>query len=347
LWLSNYYDLNVNLDGKSILVTGGTGSFGQRFVKTVLERYNVKRLVIYSRDELKQYEMQQKFPTAKHPALRYFIGDVRDENRLEMAMRNIDIVVHTAALKHVPAAEYNPTECIRTNIYGAENIVRAALSNKVKQVIALSTDKAVNPINLYGASKLAGDKVFVAANNLAGANSTIFSVVRYGNVVGSRGSVIPFFRNLIAEGADHLPITDPEMTRFWVTLQQGVDFVISNLRYMKGGEIFVPKMPSMTVVDLAKYIAPNLPQKIVGIRPGEKLHEMMISQDDAGSTYDLGDRYVIEPTYVYWRPHDIEKVSTQHKNAAHVGKGFNYASNINEDWLDNERLDILLAEPNT
>jgi len=347
LWLSDYYDLNVNLDGKSILVTGGTGSFGQRFIKTVLEHYKIKRLVIFSRDELKQYEMQQKFPTTIYPCLRYFIGDVRDENRLDMAMRDIDIVVHTAALKHVPAAEYNPTECIRTNIYGAENVVRAALANKVEKVIALSTDKAVNPINLYGASKLAGDKVFVAANNLAGANNTIFSVVRYGNVVGSRGSVVPFFRKLVAEGAEHLPITDDEMTRFWVTLQQGVDFVISNLRYMKGGEIFIPKMPSMTVVDLAKYIAPDLPQKVIGIRPGEKLHEIMISEDDAGSTYDLGDRFIIEPTYVYWRPHDVEQMSTQHKDAKPVGKGFKYTSNINDDWLDKERLDVLLAEPTT
>lgn len=347
LWLSNYYDLNVNLDGKSILVTGGTGSFGQRFVKTVLERYKIKRLVIFSRDELKQYEMQQKFSTQDYSALRYFIGDVRDEERLKMAMRDIDIVIHAAALKHVPVAEYNPSECIRTNINGAENIVSAAIANNVPQVIALSTDKAVNPINLYGASKLAADKVFVAANNLSGSNGTKFSVVRYGNVVGSRGSVVPFFRKLIADGADFLPITDPEMTRFWVTLQQGVDFVISNLRYMKGGEIFVPKMPSMKVVDMATYLAPDLPQKVVGIRPGEKLHEMMISEDDAGSSFDIGDRFVIEPTYVFWRKDDINNGISQHEGATKVNKGFRYASNVNDDWMDGKRLEEMLAEPKT
>jgi UDP-N-acetylglucosamine 4,6-dehydratase len=347
VWLSNYYDLNVNLDGKSILITGGTGSFGQRFVKTILERFNIKRLVIFSRDELKQYEMQQKFSPAEYPCLRYFIGDVRDEERLKMATRNIDIIIHAAALKHVPVAEYNPSECIRTNVNGAENIVTAAIENNVPQVIALSTDKAVNPINLYGASKLAADKIFVAANNLSGANGTKFAVVRYGNVVGSRGSVIPFFKKLIAEGATELPITDPEMTRFWVTLQQGVDFVISNLRFMKGGEIFVPKMASMKVTDLATYIAPDLPQKVIGTRPGEKLHEMMISEDDAGSTFDIGDRFVIEPTYVYWRKDDVARASSEHSDAKLVDRGFRYASNINDDWLDHKRLDEMLAEPKT
>lgn len=347
MWLSNYYDLNVNLNGKSVLVTGGTGSFGQRFVKTVLERYNLKRLIIFSRDELKQFEMQQQFSTQDYPCLRYFIGDVRDEARLKMATRGVDIIVHAAALKHVPVAEYNPSECIRTNINGAENIVSAAIENNVAQVLALSTDKAVNPINLYGASKLAADKIFVAANNLSGAKGTTFSVVRYGNVVGSRGSVIPFFRKLVAEGADHLPITDPEMTRFWITLQQGVDFVISNLRYMKGGEIFVPKMSSMTVVDIANYIAPDLPQKVIGIRPGEKLHEIMISEDDAGSTFDIGDRYVIEPTYVFWRKDKLDEASSQHDDATLVPKGFKYASNLNDDWMDHSKLDKMLAEPKT
>ncbi len=344
MWLSKYYDLNVNLDGKSILVTGGTGSFGQRFVKTVLERYKIKRLVIFSRDELKQFEMQQNFSTSEYPCLRYFIGDVRDEERLRMAMRGIDIVVHAAALKHVPVAEYNPSECIRTNVNGAENVVSAAIANEVPQVIALSTDKAVNPINLYGASKLAADKIFVAANNLSGATGTKFSIVRYGNVVGSRGSVVPFFRKLIADGAEFLPITDAEMTRFWVTLQEGVDFVISNLRFMKGGEIFVPKMASMSVVDMASSIAPELPQKIIGIRPGEKLHEMMISEDDASSSYDIGDRYVIEPTYVYWRTNEEGSL---HDNAVKVDKGFRYASNINDDWMDDERLKKMLEEPTT
>lgn len=349
MWLSNYYDLNVNLDGKSILVTGGTGSFGKRFVKTVLERYNLKRLVIFSRDELKQFEMQQQFPTNVHPCLRYFIGDVRDESRLEMAMKDIDIVVHAAALKHVPAAEYNPTECIKTNVNGAENVVRAALANDVAHVLALSTDKAVNPINLYGASKLAADKIFVAANNLAGTNGTVFSVVRYGNVVGSRGSVLPFFKKLMDDGSDHLPITDPEMTRFWITLQQGVDFVISNFRFMKGGEIFVPKMPSMAIVDMAKFVAPKLPHKIVGIRPGEKLHEIMISEDDAPYTDDLGDRFVVKPCFSFWgeRGGLSEDVQALYKNAAVVEKGFRYASNINDDWLDNDRLSTLLSEPTT
>ncbi|SCA57867.1 UDP-N-acetylglucosamine 4,6-dehydratase (inverting) [Candidatus Terasakiella magnetica] len=349
MWLSNYYDLNVNLDGKSILVTGGTGSFGKRFVKTVLERYKLKRLVIFSRDELKQFEMQQQFSTTEYPCMRYFIGDVRDETRLEMAMKDIDIVIHAAALKHVPVAEYNPTECIRTNVNGAENVVRAALANDVKHVLALSTDKAVNPINLYGASKLAADKIFVAANNLSGTDGTVFSVVRYGNVVGSRGSVLPFFKKLVAEGTDHLPITDPDMTRFWITLQQGVDFVISNLRYMRGGEIFVPKMPSMKITEMATYIAPELPQKVIGIRPGEKLHEMMVSEDDAPYTDDLGDRYVVKPAFSFWSEREAgsKEIAQIYNDAVAAQKGFRYASNINDDWLDNDRLDLLLKEPAT
>ncbi|MEQ8195895.1 MAG: UDP-N-acetylglucosamine 4,6-dehydratase (inverting), partial [Rhodospirillales bacterium] len=271
MWLSNFYDLSINLKGQSILVTGGTGSFGKAFVKTVLERYDVRKLIIFSRDELKQFEMQQTLSPDKYPCLRYFIGDIRDQARLAMAMRDVDIVVHAAALKHVPVAEYNPTECIHTNVTGAENVMQCALQNKVKTVLALSTDKAVNPINLYGASKLASDKIFVAANNLSGDQGTRFAVVRYGNVVGSRGSVIPFFQRLVNEGAKSLPITDPRMTRFWITLQQGVDFVISCLDIMNGGEIFTPKIPSMKMTDLAKALAPDLPHDIVGIRPGEKL----------------------------------------------------------------------------
>jgi UDP-N-acetylglucosamine 4,6-dehydratase len=250
---------------KSILITGGTGSFGKRYIQTLLERYRPKRLVVYSRDELKQYEMEQKF---HQDCMRYFIGDVRDRDRLIQAMNGVDFVIHAAALKQVPAAEYNPMECIKTNIYGAENVIQAALANNVEKVIALSTDKAANPINLYGATKLASDKLFAAGNNIVGGHRTRFSVVRYGNVVGSRGSVVPFFKQRIADGSDHLPITDARMTRFWITLQQGVDFVLKNFERMHGGEIFVPKIPSVRVVDLARAMAPNLPHRIIGIRPG-------------------------------------------------------------------------------
>src|ERR1700760_3803132 len=259
----------LDLNDKSVMVTGGTGSFGKHFVKTVIERYKPRRLVIFSRDELKQYEMQQLFPMEQHPFMRYFIGDVRDRDRLELAMRDIDYVVHAAALKQVPAAEYNPFECIRTNVMGAENVVSAALARNVRKVVALSTDKAANPVNLYGASKLASDKIFVAANNLSGADGPRFSVVRYGNVFGSRGSVVRFFRKLVADGSDHLPITDPRMTRFWITLTQGVNFVLSSMEMTQGGEIFVPKIPSTTIPQLADLICPKMGQKIVGIRPGE------------------------------------------------------------------------------
>lgn len=326
-----------DLDGKSILVTGGTGSFGQHFVRTVLARYKPRRLVVYSRDEQKQFAMANALPMSDHPALRYFIGDVRDRDRLEMAMRDIDIVVHAAALKHVSIAEYNPFECIYTNVHGAENVVRAALRTDVDQVVALSTDKAVNPINLYGTSKLASDKIFVAANNLAGGGGPRFSVVRYGNVVGSRGSVVPLFRKLIDEGADHLPITHSEMTRFWITLEQGVDFVLSSLRLMDRGEIFVPKIPSMKVVDLAKCMAPDLPHRDVGIRPGEKLHEVMITEDDARSTVELPDRYVIRSSINFWTS-DIDAFG----KAPPVADGFRYASDNNADWLDQAAMGDLL-----
>jgi UDP-N-acetylglucosamine 4,6-dehydratase len=280
-------------DNKSILITGGTGSFGRQYVQSLLARYRPKRLVVFSRDELKQYEMQQVFD---QDCMRYFIGDVRDRDRLIEAINGVDLVIHAAALKQVPAAEYNPMECIKTNIHGAENVIHAALANNVEKVIALSTDKAANPINLYGATKLASDKLFVAANNFVGSHRTRFSVVRYGNVVGSRGSVVPFFRQLVAGGAEHLPITDPRMTRFWITLEQGVDFVLRNFERMHGGEIFVPKIPSVRVVDLAEAIAPGLPHKVIGIRPGEKLHEVMCPADDSHLTLEFDDHYVIRPT---------------------------------------------------
>ena len=280
-------------DGKSVLITGGTGSFGKKFVETLLKRHKPRRVIIYSRDELKQFEMAQVF---NDPCMRYFIGDVRDGPRLRQAFNGVDFVIHAAALKHVPVAEYNPLECIKTNIGGAENVIQAAIDNEVEKLIALSTDKAANPINLYGASKLASDKLFVAANNIAGGHRTRFSVVRYGNVVGSRGSVVPFFRNLLAQNAKELPITDARMTRFWITLQQGVDFVLENFKRMHGGEIFVPKIPSSRITDLAEAIAPGLPHKVVGIRPGEKLHEIMCPRDDYHLTLEFPGHYVIKPS---------------------------------------------------
>lgn len=315
-----------NFDGKSILVTGGTGSFGKHFIKTILRDFKPKRVVIYSRDELKQFEMQSELPQAEHKCLRYFIGDVRDVQRLRTALRGIDVVVHAAALKQVPAAEYNPFECIKTNVHGAENVVTAAIDAGVERVLALSTDKAASPINLYGASKLASDKIFVAANNLSGADGPTFSVVRYGNVVGSRGSIVPLFRRLVAEGAESLPITDDRMTRFWITLDQGVEFVISSLDMMRGGEIFVPKIASMKIVDLAAALAPDMPIKIIGIRPGEKLHETMITQDDARDTVELEDRYVIEPSQLFkedWSSHSTNRVP----------ENFSYSSENNTEWL--------------
>lgn len=281
---------------KTILITGGTGSFGKKYTKTLLQRYKPKKIIIFSRDELKQFEMQQDFAD---PCMRYFIGDVRDLVRVQQAMKGVDYVIHAAAMKQVPAAEYNPTECIKTNIHGAENIIRASLDNDVSKVMALSTDKAANPINLYGATKLASDKLFVAANNMAGGHKTVFSVVRYGNVVGSRGSVVPFFQKLIDSGADSLPITHEEMTRFWISLQQGVDFVLKNFGRMHGGEIFIPKIPSIRIVDLAKAMAPQLKTHVIGIRPGEKLHEIMCPADDSHLTLEFEDHFVIQPTIRY------------------------------------------------
>jgi UDP-N-acetylglucosamine 4,6-dehydratase len=321
------------LDGKSILVTGGTGSFGRQFVKSITRDYSPRKLIVFSRDEFKQTAMAQE---VSHPSLRFFIGDVRDLPRLSVAMRDVDIIIHAAAMKHVPVAEYNPMECVKTNIMGAENIVQAAIANGVPKVIALSTDKACNPINLYGATKLASDKIFVASNNLSGRGGTRFAVVRYGNVVGSRGSVIPFFRRLIAEGADHLPITDERMTRFWITLDQAVRFVLTSAQLMQGGETFVPKIASMSIVDLAKAMAPKLPHKIVGIRPGEKLHEIMISSDDARNTVDLGDRYVIEPSLAEWA------YESHRKEGKAVPNDFFYGSDNNSEWLDANALSRML-----
>jgi UDP-N-acetylglucosamine 4,6-dehydratase len=329
----------LDLNGKTVLVTGGTGSFGHRFVQTVIEEFRPKKLIVFSRDELKQYEMAQRFNPAEHDFLRYFIGDVRDQDRLEMAMRGVDVVVHAAALKHVPIAEYNPFECIKTNVMGAENVVRAAIKRGVEHVCALSTDKAANPINLYGASKLASDKIFTAAQAIGGADGPTFSVVRYGNVVGSRGSVVPFFRKLVEDGADHLPITDERMTRFWITLTQGVNFVLSSLALAKGGEIFVPKIPSMSTVELARTIAPNLPHRIVGIRPGEKLHEVMVPEDDSRSTMELEDRYVILPA------HEMKlRERWLAEDARPAPDGFAYTSDANPERLDARALQRLLEE---
>jgi UDP-N-acetylglucosamine 4,6-dehydratase len=325
------------LNGKSVLVTGATGSFGRQFVRTALEEFNLERLVVFSRDELKQYEMQQD-PGCQSDIMRYFIGDVRDLSRLEMAMRGIDVVIHAAALKQVPAAEYNPFECIRTNVHGAENVVVAAIRSGVQKVVALSTDKAANPINLYGASKLASDKIFTAANNLSGSAQTKFSVVRYGNVLGSRGSVVPYFRRLIAGGTDHIPITDPEMTRFWITVEQGVNFVLSCAAMMAGTEVFVPKIPSMKLTDLAASIAPDLPQRTIGIRPGEKIHEVLVTSDDGRNTFDLGDRLVIGPSFLDW-PEDVIRSN----GGVPVETGFSYTSDTNSEWLDKATLKEWLA----
>lgn len=319
---------------KSILITGGTGSFGKHYVETLLKRYTPRRLVIYSRDELKQFEMAQRY---SQPCMRYFIGDVRDGARLRQAMAGVDYVIHAAALKQVPAAEYNPMECVKTNIHGAENVISAALENNVEKVIALSTDKAANPINLYGATKLVSDKLFVAANNLAGGHRTRFAVVRYGNVVGSRGSVVPFFRKCIDEGAERLPITDERMTRFWITLQQGVDFVLRNFERMYGGEVFVPKIPSIRVVDLARAMAPSLPHQIVGIRPGEKLHEIMCPADDSHLTLEFDDHYVIRPTIQFTVNVDFEQNRTGERGRA-VEQGFEYQSGKNSNFLTLEQI---------
>lgn len=327
----------IDLTGASILVTGGAGSFGSHFVRTVLATSKPDRLVVFSRDEHKHYDMERRF-AAYARQLRYFIGDVRDVDRLKMAMRGIDYVVHAAALKHVPTAEYNPFECIKTNVIGAENVVQAAIDTGVKKVIALSTDKAANPINLYGASKLASDKIMVAANALSARVGTRFAVVRYGNVVGSTGSVIPLFKRLLAEGATELPITDERMTRFWITLDQGVEFVLSCLQMMEGGEVFVPRIPSMRVVDLARAMAPGLTMRTIGIRPGEKLHEVLISEDDSRSTVAFDDRYIIEPAFATW-----ERRGHASQGGKPVPENFRYASDTNDEWLEGSAIGGLLA----
>lgn len=286
------------LNNKTILITGGTGSFGKKCTEIILKRCKPKRLIIFSRDELKQFEMAQQFPDSKYECIRYFIGDVRDKERMYRAFHDVDYVIHAAALKQVPAAEYNPFEAVKTNILGAQNVINVAIDQGVKKVIALSTDKAANPINLYGATKLCSDKLFIAGNSYAGAENTKFSVVRYGNVVGSRGSVIPFFLKMKETGV--LPITDPRMTRFWITLEQGVNFVLQCLEQMVGGELFVPKIPSMNIMDLAKAIAPECKTEIIGIRPGEKLHEVMIPRDEARRTIEYADHYIIQPDFHFW-----------------------------------------------
>ena len=319
------------LNNKSVLITGGTGSFGYQYAYTLLEKFKVKRIVIYSRDELKQYEMQMKFNKFKN-VIRFFIGDVRDRDRLQEAMRGIDIVIHAAAMKHVPAAEYNPMECIKTNIHGAENLIHTALANNVDRVIALSTDKAANPVNLYGATKLASDKLFVAANNMSGGR-TKFAIVRYGNVVGSRGSVVPFFEKLIKEGSDNLPITHKDMTRFWITLQEGVDFVLKCMERMDGGEIFVPKIPSVRIIDLAKAMDSSIPIKIIGIRPGEKLHEVMCPADDSHLTIEFEEYFVIAPSIVFFSRINDFTSNALGESGKSVKQGVEYNSGKNKNFL--------------
>jgi UDP-N-acetylglucosamine 4,6-dehydratase/5-epimerase len=330
----------MKLDGQSILITGGTGSFGQCFVQHVLTHHNPKRLVVFSRDELKQFEMAQQFPESKYPCLRYFVGDVRDRHRMMRALAGVEIVVHAAAMKHITAAEYNPTECIATNVMGAENVIDAAIENDVQRVVALSTDKAANPINLYGATKLCSDKLFVAANNLAGKHKTRFAVVRYGNVVGSRGSVIPLFKRLVAEGRKTLPVTHPDMTRFVITLDQGVAFVLNALKEMLGGEVFVPKLPSMKVIDLVSLLVPGGGHEVIGIRAGEKLHEVMIPGEESRNCIDMGNHYVLQPAHHWWNVTDfLERVKERGKP---IDVAFEYASNTNDWWVSSDELKALV-----
>jgi len=325
-------------DNKVVLITGGTGSFGHEFVRTLLQTSTPKKIVILSRDELKQYEMSHEFNV---PNVRFLIGDVRERDRLVRAFDGVDYVIHAAALKHVPIAEYNPLECIKTNIHGAENVIHAALETGVSRIIALSTDKAANPINLYGATKLASDKLFVAANNMVGPRHTRFAVVRYGNVVGSRGSVVPFFRKLVAEGASSLPITDPQMTRFWITLRHGMDFVIKSFQRQYGGEIFVPRIPSALIVDLAAAIGPGKVLETVGIRPGEKLHEVMCPRDDSHLTLEFDDHFVIQPTITFMT-HPDYVTNNLGESGRKVAAGFEYNSGTNPDVLSIEQIQALL-----
>ncbi len=325
------------LDNKNILVTGGTGSFGKKLIATIFDKYKPKQVIVFSRDELKQFEMRDTFPTEKFP-IKYYIGDIRDRERLYRVSYGMDLIVHAAAMKQVPTAEYNPFEAVKTNINGAQNVIEAALENGVKRVVALSTDKACSPINLYGATKLTSDKLFAAANHWQGSHQVAFSVVRYGNVVGSRGSVIPFFIKKKAEGV--LPITHESMTRFWITLKQGVEFVLYCLKQMHGGELFVPKIPSMNIMDLAKAIAPEAKTEIIGIRPGEKIHEVMISSDDALNTLEFESHYVIQPAHPWWDNLKYIKI----KGGKPVENDFVYSSDNNSDWLSVERLKKYIAE---
>jgi UDP-N-acetylglucosamine 4,6-dehydratase (inverting) len=330
---------SLNLNGKSLLITGGTGSFGKKFTERILMQWpSIKRLVIFSRDEQKQYQMAQEYPVSRYPMMRYFIGDVRDYERLRIALEGIDIVVHAAAMKHVPIAEYNPMECVKTNVLGAENLIAACLENNIKKVIALSTDKACAPINLYGATKLTSDKLFIAANNIKGSRDIIFSVVRYGNVMGSNGSVIPFFLQKRKEGK--LPITDPSMTRFNITLEDGTSMVLFAMEHGWGGEIFVPKIPSYKITDVAKAIGPTCSQEIIGIRPGEKIHEEMITASDSFTTHDLGKYYAILPQHPVW---NIDEYILRF-NATRVNQGFHYNSGTNSQWLTVEDIRTLIRQ---
>jgi len=321
-------------NGANILITGGTGSFAKAFVTTILERFTPNKIIIYSRDELKQYEMAQQFSDI---CMRYFIGDVRDLPRLKKAMAGVDFVIHAAAMKHVPIAEYNPMECIKTNIMGAQNVIDTSLECNIKRVVALSTDKAASPVNLYGATKLASDKLFIAANNIRGEQQTLFSVVRYGNVMGSRGSVIPLFKKLIANGEKSLPITDANMTRFWITLDDGVEFVLKSFERMQGGEMFVPKIASMKMLEMAKAMAPELEIKIIGIRPGEKMHEVMIPADDSHLSLEFHDHYVIEPSITFSAPINYTKNAIGEEGKK-VKNDFEYRSDTNSVWITKDEL---------
>lgn len=335
---------NDDLHNKSILITGGTGSFGRYLARALLKQDSCQKVIIFSRDEWKQWEMRQSDPIFNHPKIRYFLGDVRDTNRLERAFNGVDLVVHAAALKQVPAAEYNPTEFVKTNVMGAMNIIDAAIHGGVKKVIALSSDKAVNPINLYGATKLCSDKIFVAGNAYVGARGyPAFSVVRYGNVLGSRGSLIPHWQQLIKNGARELPVTDERMTRFWITFEQTARFVLDCASHMRGGEIYIPKIPSMKIIDMAKAIAPDLPIKITGVRPGEKINELMISAEDSGNCIEYEKYYMIIPYLFSTEPENRARF-LQNREGKPVPEGFTYASDTNTDWLTREQLQELISD---
>ena len=332
----------MSLNKKSILITGGTGSFGVKCVETILRDYKPKKLIILSRDELKQYEMSQSFSDVQYPCLRYFIGDVRDKDRIKRACAEVDIIIHAAAMKQITAAEYNPTECIATNVIGAENIIDGAIANNVEKVVAISTDKAANPINLYGATKLCSDKLFVAANNLAGKHKTRFSVVRYGNVVGSRGSVIPLFKKLLNEGTIKLPLTHIEMTRFVITLDQGVSFVLGVVKDMYGGEIFIPKIPSVKIIDIIELLAGKENYDLIGIRPGEKLHEVMIPKEESLNCIDFGNHYVIKPMFSWWDDKGFK--GNVGKKGKKVSEYFEYSSDKNLDWISTNQIRRLISD---